>query len=114
MPGLCFSNELHQPETGSRLEFAVALYQHLQTKCDYGTVVAIVRSAVEIEEEFITEALPCRLIGMDAEQMTQYIRYAADRLLKQLGQAPFWVSKTPLRGWRPSRSRVRRIFSKNV
>jgi len=95
MPGLCFSNELISRDEGSHLEFAVALYQHLQTKCDYDTVVSIVRSAVEIEEEFITEALPCRLIGMDAAQMTQYIRYVADRLLKQLGQAPIWGVENP-------------------
>lgn len=95
MPGLCFSNELISRDEGSHLEFAVALYHHLQTKCDYGTMVATIRGAVAIEEEFITEALPCRLIGMDAEQMIQYIRYVADRLLKQLGQPPFWGVENP-------------------
>lgn len=95
MPGLCFSNELISRDEGSHLEFAVALYQHLQNQCDYGTTVHIIRLAVELEEEFITEALPCRLIGMDSEQMKQYIRYVADRLLKQLGKQPFWNVENP-------------------
>jgi ribonucleotide reductase beta subunit family protein with ferritin-like domain len=95
MPGLCFSNELISRDEGSHLEFAVALYQHLQNRCDYGTIVKIVKSAVELEEEFITEALPCKLIGMDSEQMKQYIRYVADRLLKQLGKQPFWNVENP-------------------
>jgi ribonucleotide reductase beta subunit family protein with ferritin-like domain len=95
MPGLCFSNELISRDEGSHLEFAVALYSHLQNQCDYGTTVSIIRHAVELEEEFITEALPCKLIGMDSEQMKQYIRYVADRLLKQLGKQPFWNVENP-------------------
>lgn len=95
MPGLCFSNELISRDEGSHLEFAVGLYHHLQSKCDYDTIIRIIKSAVEIEEKFITEALPCKLIGMDADQMKQYIRYVADRLLKQLGQAPIWNAENP-------------------
>jgi len=95
MPGLCFSNELISRDEGSHLEFAVALYSHLQDKASVTVVREIVRSAVSIEENFITEALPCKLIGMDAEQMKQYIRYVGDRLLKQLGQAPIYGAENP-------------------
>jgi ribonucleotide reductase beta subunit family protein with ferritin-like domain len=95
MPGLCFSNELISRDEGSHLEFAVALYSHLQEKCGSKDIHKIVQSAVEIEESFITEALPCRLIGMDAEQMKQYIRYVGDRLMKQLGQQPIFGAENP-------------------
>jgi len=95
MPGLCFSNELISRDEGSHLEFAVALYSHLQAKVSSDVIRNIVQSAVAIEENFITEALPCKLIGMDAEQMKQYIRYVGDRLLKQLGQAPIFGAENP-------------------
>jgi len=95
MPGLCFSNELISRDEGSHLEFAVALYSHLQDKAGTNVIRAIVKSAVEIEENFITEALPCKLIGMDAEQMKQYIRYVGDRLMKQLGQQPIYAAENP-------------------
>lgn len=93
LPGLCFSNELISRDEGLHLEFAVALYHHL---ADKSTPVAdIVRGAVAIEESFITEALPCKLIGMDAEQMKQYIRYVADRLMKQLGHPAIYGAENP-------------------
>jgi ribonucleotide reductase beta subunit family protein with ferritin-like domain len=95
MPGLCFSNELISRDEGSHLEFAVALYSHLQHKADESVVRAIVQSALDIEESFITEALPCKLIGMDAEQMKQYIRYVGDRLMKQLGHQPIFGAENP-------------------
>jgi ribonucleotide reductase beta subunit family protein with ferritin-like domain len=93
LPGLCFSNELISRDEGLHLEFAVALYHHLADKS--APVDDIVRGAVAIEESFITEALPCKLIGMDADQMKQYIRYVADRLLKQLGREPIFGSENP-------------------
>lgn len=95
MPGLCFSNELISRDEGLHLEFAVALYSHLQNKVSADRVREIIKSAVDVEQEFIVEALPCKLIGMDSEQMIQYIRYVADRLLKQLGQAPIWNAENP-------------------
>jgi ribonucleotide reductase beta subunit family protein with ferritin-like domain len=95
MPGLCFSNELISRDEGSHLEFALALYQHLQEKVSSETIRKIIQSAVAIEENFITEALPCKLIGMDAEQMKQYIRYVGDRLMKQLGQRPIFDAENP-------------------
>jgi ribonucleotide reductase beta subunit family protein with ferritin-like domain len=93
LPGLCFSNELISRDEGLHLEFAVALYHHLADKS--APVADIVRGAVEIEESFITEALPCRLIGMDAEQMKQYIHYVADRLMKQLGHPAIYAAENP-------------------
>jgi ribonucleotide reductase beta subunit family protein with ferritin-like domain len=95
MPGLCFSNELISRDEGSHLEFAVALYHHLVEKCPSEDIRKIVQTAVETEENFITEALPCRLIGMDADQMKQYIRYVGDRLMKQLGQVPIFGAENP-------------------
>jgi ribonucleotide reductase beta subunit family protein with ferritin-like domain len=85
MPGLSFSNELISRDEGLHQEFAVALYSHLQTKLDDDTVFRIVVEALEIEREFITEALPCKLIGMDSDTMTEYIKFVAQRLLTQLG-----------------------------
>ncbi len=85
MPGLSFSNELISRDEGLHQEFAVTLYSHLHEKLDDDTIFRIVVEALEIEKEFITEALPCRLIGMDAESMTEYLKFVASRLLKQFG-----------------------------
>jgi ribonucleotide reductase beta subunit family protein with ferritin-like domain len=85
MPGLSFSNELISRDEGLHQEFAVTLYHNLQTKLDDNTIIQIVIEALDIESEFITEALPCRLIGMDAESMREYIKFVAQRLLTQLG-----------------------------
>lgn len=94
LPGLCFSNELISRDEGLHLEFAVALWNMF---CADQTLEPsdIVREAVTIEESFITEALPCRLIGMDADQMKQYIRYVADRLLKQLDRPVLFGALNP-------------------
>jgi ribonucleotide reductase beta subunit family protein with ferritin-like domain len=96
MPGLSFSNELISRDEGLHQEFAVTLYSHLREKLDPAVVREIVRDAVAIEKEFITEALPCRLIGMDADHMKQYIEFVADRLLQQLGCKPYWESFNPI------------------
>lgn len=85
MPGLSFSNELISRDEGLHQEFAVTLYHNLQDKLDDNTMFQIVVEALEIESEFITEALPCRLIGMDSDSMREYIKFVANRLLKQLG-----------------------------
>lgn len=85
LPGLTFSNELISRDEGLHTEFAVAMYHKLQEKLDKHTVHQIVGDAVDYETEFITEALPCALIGMNARDMTQYIQFVADRLLVQLG-----------------------------
>ncbi len=95
MPGLSFSNELISRDEGLHQEFAVTLYHNLKTKLDTPTVHSIVREAVKIEHKFITEALPCKLIGMDSEQMGRYIEFVADRLLAQLGVPPLFGSQNP-------------------
>ena len=96
LPGLSFSNELISRDEGQHLEFAVAVLQMLRLRPRPERIHEIVREAVELEKEFILEALPCQLIGMDASKMSQYIEYVADRLLKQSGLAtPIWGSQCP-------------------
>jgi ribonucleotide reductase beta subunit family protein with ferritin-like domain len=95
MPGLSFSNELISRDEGLHQEFAVTLYHNLVDKLDAKTIHTIVREAVSIEREFITDALPCKLIGMDSDEMSQYIDFVADRLLTQLGVPPLTDSHNP-------------------
>lgn len=85
MPGLTFSNELISRDEALHCEFAVLLYSKLENKVKKARVYEIIKEAVEIEMEFICDALPCRLIGMNADLMTQYIKFVADRLSVQLG-----------------------------
>lgn len=85
LPGLSYSNELISKDEGLHCEFAVLLYSKLQNKIDKTRIYAIIKEAVEIEIEFICEALPCKLIGMNSILMTQYIKFVADRLSLQLG-----------------------------
>ena len=85
MPGLTFSNELISRDEALHCEFAVLLYSKLNKKLEQVRIHEIIKEAVEIESEFICEALPCRLIGMNSELMTQYIKFVADRLCVQLG-----------------------------
>jgi len=95
MPGLSFSNELISRDEGLHLEFAVELFRMLRKKPSVETVHSILREAVEIEKSFILDALPCSLIGMSADKMSQYIEYVSDRLLKQIGYATMWNTKNP-------------------
>ena len=85
MPGLTFSNELISRDEALHTEFAVLLYSKLAKKLPKKKVVEMIQEAVEIEKEFICEALPCRLISMNSKLMSQYIEFVADRLLVQLG-----------------------------
>jgi ribonucleoside-diphosphate reductase subunit M2 len=85
MPGLTFSNELISRDEALHCEFAVLLYSKLLKKMDKSRIHEIIKEAVEIETEFICEALPCKLIGMNSQMMTQYIQFVADRLCVQLG-----------------------------
>jgi len=85
MPGLTFSNELISRDEGMHTDLAVMLFNKLNKKLNKSKVKEIVREAVSIEKEFICEALPCKLIGMNAKLMSQYIEFVADRLLVQLG-----------------------------
>jgi ribonucleoside-diphosphate reductase subunit M2 len=85
MPGLTFSNELISRDEALHTEFAVLLHNKLNKKLSQKKIHEIIKDAVDIETEFICEALPCRLIGMNSVLMTQYIQFVADRLCLQLG-----------------------------
>ena len=85
MPGLTFSNELISRDEGMHTDLAVLLFNKLNNKLNKQKVRDIVKEAVAIEKEFICEALPCKLIGMNSKLMSQYIEFVADRLLTQLG-----------------------------
>lgn len=95
MPGLTFSNELISRDEALHCEFAVLLYSKLQKKIDKSRIYEIIKEAVDIETEFICEALPCKLIGMNAELMTQYIKFVADRLAVQLGYKKIYNVSNP-------------------
>ena len=95
MPGLTFSNELISRDEALHTEFAILLYTKLQKKINKSRIYEIVREAVEIETEFICEALPCRIIGMNSDLMTQYIQFVADRLCLQLGYDKIYGTANP-------------------
>jgi ribonucleoside-diphosphate reductase subunit M2 len=95
MPGLTFSNELISRDEALHCEFAILLYSKLIKKVDKTRVYEIVKEAVEIETEFICDALPCRLIGMNSELMSQYIQFCADRLVVQLGYKKIYNVSNP-------------------
>ncbi len=86
MPGLAFSNELISRDEGLHCDFACLLYNnHVQNKLSKDAIRTIILDAVEIEKEFVTDALPVKLIGMNSDLMQQYIEFVADRLLQELG-----------------------------
>ena len=95
MPGLTFSNELISRDEALHCEFAILLYSKLQKKIDKSRIYEIIKEAVEIETEFICEALPCKLIGMNSDLMTQYIKFVADRLVVQLGYKKIYNVANP-------------------
>ena len=95
MPGLTFSNELISRDEALHCEFAVLLYSKLVNKVKKSRVHEIIKEAVEIETEFICESLPCRLIGMNSQLMTQYIQFCADRLCVQLGYDKIYNTCNP-------------------
>lgn len=95
MPGLTFSNELISRDEGLHTLFAVALYHTLKEKLSEETIREILIEAVEIEKEFICDALPCSLIGMNAKMMSQYIEFVADRLAVQLGCQKIFRAQNP-------------------
>jgi ribonucleoside-diphosphate reductase beta chain len=96
MPGLSFSNELISRDEGMHCDFACMLYNdHIVNKLPKKTIEKIILDAVEIEKEFICEALPVRLIGMNADLMSQYIEFVADRLLVELGNEKIFNVTNP-------------------
>ena len=95
MPGLTLSNEFISRDEALHTEFAILLYSKLNKKVNKKRVMEIIKEATEIEKEFITDALPCRLIGMNAKLMSQYIEFVADRLSLQLGYDKIYESSNP-------------------
>jgi len=95
MPGLTFSNELISRDEGMHTDFACLLYKHLNNKLTNERIIEIIKEAVEIENSFITEALPCELIGMNSALMSQYIKFIADRLLFTLGVPKIYNESNP-------------------
>ena len=95
LPGLTFSNELISRDEALHTEFAVLLYSILERKLKKQRIYEIIKEAVEIEKEFIVDALPCRLIGMNSVLMGQYIEFVADRLCVQLGYEKIYNSSNP-------------------
>jgi ribonucleoside-diphosphate reductase subunit M2 len=95
MPGLTFSNELISRDEALHCEFAILLYSKLLKKTRKDKVYELIKEAVEIEKEFICEALPCRLIGMNSQLMSQYIEFVADRLVVQIGYEKIYKASNP-------------------
>lgn len=95
MPGLTFSNELISRDEGLHTDFACLLFSHLRNRPSKQRVQDIITEAVAIEKEFLTEALPCALLGMNANLMQQYIEFVADRLLLALGNEKVYKSSNP-------------------
>ena len=95
LQGLTFSNELISRDEALHTEFAILLYSKLQNKLDKHKIYEIIREAVDIETVFITEAIPCRMIGMNSKLMTEYIEFVADRLCLQLGYERMYNTKNP-------------------
>jgi ribonucleoside-diphosphate reductase beta chain len=95
MPGLSFSNELISRDEGLHCDFACLLYSQLVEKMPVAAVTAIIANAVEIEKEFVRDAIPVRLIGMNADLMCQYIEFVADRLLVSLGCQKVYNANNP-------------------
>jgi len=96
MPGLSFSNELISRDEGLHCDFACLLYNnHLNNKLPKDQVKKIIMDAVEIEKEFVTDAIPVRLIGMNSDLMGQYIEFVADRLLNELGNEKVYNTSNP-------------------
>ena len=95
MPGLTFSNELISRDEGLHCDFACLLYNQLTNKLPIEQVTEIITNAVAIEKEFVVDAIPVRLIGMNADLMCQYIEFVADRLLQSLGCPKFYNATNP-------------------
>ena len=95
MPGLTFSNELISRDEGMHCDFACLLYSMLEKKLTDAELHAIIGEAVEYEKEFVSEALSVALIGMNADMMSQYIEFCADRLLVALGGPKLYDAKNP-------------------
>ncbi len=97
MPGLCFSNELINRDKGLHCNFACLLYSKLLNRLPESWIVEIVRSAVDIKMEFVVDALPVELIGMNSVMMCNYIKFCADQLLLTLGCNRYYKTSNPFK-----------------
>jgi len=95
MPGLTFSNELISRDEGLHCDFACLMFKHMVNKPSKSRILEIIVDAVKIEQEFLTDALPVNLIGMNCELMSRYIEFVADRLLRELGCPNQFNSENP-------------------
>jgi len=95
MPGLCFSNELISRDEGLHCDFACLLYSKMVNKLPESRILELITSAVEMEKEFVSDALPVELIGMNSGLMCSYIEFCADRLLQALGCSKFYRAQNP-------------------
>lgn len=95
MPGLCASNVLISKDESMHTEFAILLYSMLQNKLDETQIHELIKEAVAIEIEFVTEAIPCSLLGMNNSLMAEYVKYVADRLVVQLGYSKIYDATNP-------------------
>ncbi|CAJ2645487.1 unnamed protein product [Trifolium pratense] len=95
MAGLTFSNELISRDEGLHTDFACLLFSHLKHRPSKQAVQDVITQAVEIEQEFLTDALPCALLGMNSTLMKQYIEFVADRLLLSLGNPKVYKATNP-------------------
>ena len=95
MPGLTFSNELISRDEGLHCDFACLMFRHLLQKPPKERIIEIIDEAVKIEQEFLTDALPCDMLGMNCKLMSEYIEFVADRLLGELGVERVYNTKNP-------------------
>lgn len=95
MPGLTFSNELISRDEGLHCDFACIMFKHLNNRPSTDRVVEIISNAVKIEQEFLTDALPVNMIGMNCVLMRKYIEFVADRLLQELGCPKIYNVENP-------------------
>jgi ribonucleoside-diphosphate reductase subunit M2 len=95
LPGVSFANELISRDEGMHTDFGCMMHSLLKNKPSKAKIYEIFRDAVAIEKEFITESLPCRMVGMNSNMMSQYIEFVADRLLTQLGHPKIYNVSNP-------------------
>jgi ribonucleoside-diphosphate reductase beta chain len=95
LPGLTFSNELISRDEALHVEFAILLYSMINNKVDEENVHNMFKDALEVETNFIIDSIPCAMLGMNSQLMTEYIKFVADRLLVQLGYEKLWNATNP-------------------
>jgi len=110
LPGLSFANQLIARDESIHTDFACLLYSKIANRLPEETVVSMIREAVDIEKEFITESISCSMIGMNELLMTEYIMYIADRLLLMLGYNKIYNKTNPFQFMEKSASDVKASF----